>query len=142
MTAASKDRAAYERAGGGRYRHIPVAASEKIYAGTHVCFNATGYAVSGEDAADLTYAGVAAEYADNTSGADGAIYIKVWCKGVFRFAYNPGDAARTNIGDKVYVMDDSTVATAASMTHDILCGRIHDYVDASNVDVDIEHTWS
>jgi len=141
MTAATADRSAFERAGGGRFCHFPVAAETEIFTGTLVCLDDSGYAVPAADTASYVFVGVAAEGADNSSGSDGDINIKVWRKGVFRFAYNPGSAARTNIGDTVYVYDDSTVTVAGSVTNDHKCGKIHDYVDASNVDVDIEHIW-
>jgi len=142
MTAATADRAAYERAGGGRYSHFEMAAGAKIYAGTQVCLDASGYAVSAADTASYVFVGVAAEQVDNTDGNNGDLRIKVWRKGVFKFAYNPGDAARTNVGDIVYIKDNQTVTIAASVTHDVVCGRIFEYVDASNVYVDIEHTWA
>lgn len=85
-----------------------VGAGSKIFAGAIVMKNATGYAVKGATATGQIALGVAQELADNTSGADGAIKVKVR-KGTFRFA-NDGTITIADIGGTAYIVDDQTVA--------------------------------
>lgn len=106
MAALTKDRDTARRQGED-FQH-PVAAAKKIFAGSIVMLNATGYATPGAVATTLKPAGVAQEQVDNSAGADGDVNVNVR-KGVFRFA-NDGTVARADIGGTAYVVDDQTVA--------------------------------
>jgi len=130
MTALTTDRATPAR-DGERYSH-PVAATAKIYAGSLVVLNATGYAAPGSTATGLIAAGRAEAQVDNSAGADGALSVEV-STGVFRFV-NEGDITRAHIGDSAYITDDQTVT--AVTTGRSVAGTITD-VDASGVWVKI-----
>ncbi|MDW7643445.1 MAG: hypothetical protein SCI25_00220 [Desulfuromonadales bacterium] len=90
---------------------VPVAATAKIYAGSLVVANATGYAAPGSTALNLTALGRAEEYKDNSAGADGALTVLVRRGKAFKFA-NDGVAPVTQaaVGKTCYIVDDETVA--------------------------------
>lgn len=112
---------------------FPVGAAKKIYAGTLVALNATGYAVPAADTAGLRVIGRAEQEIDNSAGADGDLTINV-TRGIFRYD-NSGTHAFTkaDIGKRAYVEDDSTVAS--QNTHGVTAGIIVDF-DSDGVWVD------
>ncbi len=113
----------------------PVAAAKKIYAGSLVVLNATGYAEPGSTATTLTASGRAEAQVDNSSGADGALTITVR-RGVFRFS-NHGDAVtRTEIGKSCYIVDDQTVAKTSGTSTRSVAGKVID-LDGSGVWVEV-----
>lgn len=112
----------------------PVYQSTKIYAGSLVMLNSTGYAIPGADTASCTFVGVAQEYIDNSAGASGAKRVTVRRLGCHRFAYG-GTAAITLIGTMVYLVDDQTVNVAGSTTNDIPCGKV------AQVDTTLNQVW-
>lgn len=87
---------------------VPVAKGEFIPAGTIVCINAAGYAVSGQAATGLTYAGRAEEFVDNTGGADGAARVLIRRHKAFRWL-NDGTVTQAMLGQRVYVLDNRTL---------------------------------
>lgn len=112
MTALTADRNTARRAG-DEYSH-PVAASTKIFAGSLVALNATGYAAPGSVATTLKVVGRAEEQIDNSAGADGAKSVKV-SRGVFKFAnHGTNTLNRTHIGSTCYIEDDQTVGSSAT----------------------------
>lgn len=113
-----------------------VAESTIIYSNSLVCLNTSGYAVSAADTANFKFLGVAAEYVDNSAGANGDKSVRVWRKGVYEFGAS--SMAITNIGDAVFVLDDQTVGTGAQATNDVACGKIAGYKSATSVVVDID----
>jgi len=119
----------------------PVAASTKIYKGSLVMINSSGYAIPGADTASCVFVGVAQEQIDNSSGSNGDKRVTVKRVGCFEFAYG-GTAAITDVGTAVYLVDDQTVNAAGSTSNDIKCGVISQ-VDATNnlVWVDIGLAW-
>ena len=119
----------------------PVAASTKLYAGSMVMLNASGYAVPGADTASCKFVGVAQEYVDNSSGSNGDKRVTVRRMGCFKFGYG-GTAAITDVGTAACLSDDQTVNVAGSLTNDIPCGRITQ-VDTTNNEVwiDIGLAW-
>ena len=74
--------------------------AEKIYKGTMVDIDATGYAVQIAETASLVFAGVAAETVDNSAGSPGAKSISVRTTGEFKFKTT--GLAQTNVGDIAY----------------------------------------
>lgn len=89
----------------------PVAATKKIYAGSLVAANATGYATPGATVTTLTALGRAEESVDNTSGADGAKTVTIRRKRAFKFANLGGDpVTQASLGKDCYIVDDQTVA--------------------------------
>lgn len=93
----------------GDYLVLKVAASTKIFAGSLVAVNGSGFAVPGSSTDGLKGVGRAEDYADNTSGANGDAVIKVK-KGVFKFS-NDGTLPVTwaDIANNCYIKDDGTV---------------------------------
>ncbi len=87
---------------------LPVAASATIHAGSIVMLNSTGFAVKGQTATGLTYAG-RAEQALSNLGADGAGDIMVRRNKAFLFK-NDGSITQAHVLKPCYVIDDETVA--------------------------------
>ncbi|MDD2904280.1 MAG: hypothetical protein PHU44_17780 [Syntrophales bacterium] len=133
MAALTKDRATPYRE--GIEVEYPVAASTKIYAGSLVCANATGYAVPAADTAGLRLAGVALEQVDNSTGADGAKNVRVRRHGVFEF--DAASITQAMVGDPMYAVDDHTFDDAAGPTNDIKVGVLVKYGSATKGWIDI-----
>ncbi|MBP5738079.1 MAG: hypothetical protein J6X38_03240 [Abditibacteriota bacterium] len=89
-----------------------MAAEAKIFAGTIVCLNGSGYAVPGSDTSGLKMAGVAYETVDNTNGADGGKSVRVYTKGTFAFA--DSGAVQSDVGKIFYIADDKTVTNGST----------------------------
>lgn len=90
---------------------VPVATNVKIYAGSLVVANASGFAAPGSSAATLTALGRAAESVDNTGGANGAKTVRVDRKDAFKFANLAADpVVQADFGKTCYIVDDQTVA--------------------------------
>jgi hypothetical protein len=121
MTALSSNR--YTKHRDGIITAHPVKAATKIYKGSLVCADSTGYAVRGADSAGCVFLGIAIEEADNSSGANGALSIRVQTSGVFSFAKS-GSITQASLGSALYIVDDQTVGLAATTTNDIACGRL------------------
>lgn len=130
MTALTEDRNTERR--DGEIISVGVAATAKIFAGSIVCKNSSGYAVPGSDTAGLVTLGRAEEYVDNSAGADGdkAILVR---KGCFKFGGSGFTVA--DIGKPLFVSDDQTVALS---TANSVCAGIFDaFESATDVWVDM-----
>ncbi|ELD8087484.1 hypothetical protein QJC37_001033 [Salmonella enterica] len=99
----------------GELLPVPVAAGEFIPAGTIVCINAKGLAVGGNETADLTYAGRAETFVDNTGGKDGDATVLVRRKKVFRWL-NDGTITQDMLFKPVYILNNRTLAGADGAT--------------------------
>lgn len=116
----------------GVFESHGVAASTRIYAGSLVCRNASGYVIPAADTATYKVQGIAQEEANNSSGSAAAIQCKTkW--GVARLATSGMGAG--DEGKPVYVTDDQTVCLAASSTNKVGAGIILDVISATEVDV-------
>ena len=94
---------------------VPVAASSKIYAGSIVVANASGYAVKGSKATGLTYLGRAEEQVDNSSGSDGDIHVLVRRNRAFKWKnFATSKVTQAEQGKSCYIEDDETVAKASA----------------------------
>ena len=124
MAALTKDRATPYR--DGIEIDFPVAANTKIYAGSLVCANTTGYAVPAADTPGLKFAGVALEQADNTGGANGAKTVRLRRSGVFEF--DAASITQAMVGTAMYIVDDHTMDDATGPTNDIRIGILVKYV--------------
>ncbi|MBT0664773.1 hypothetical protein KI809_10720 [Geobacter pelophilus] len=90
---------------------VPMATNKKIFAGSMVAANATGFATPGATATTLTYLGRAEEFKDNTGGADGAKTVLVRRKHAFKWKNSAGDAVtQAELGKTCYIVDDETVS--------------------------------
>lgn len=134
MSALTKDRNTVMKQ--GDYAAYPVKTGVKIYAGSIVAVGTDGYAIPGADTAGYRFVGVSRDFVDNTGGASGALSVEVWRKGCFELA--SAGMARSNTGDKVYIVDDQTVGLAATTVNDVPCGMISEFYSATSVYVDID----
>ena len=90
---------------------VPVAGGAKIFAGSLVVANATGYAAPGSTATGLTYLGRAEEFVDNTGGGDGAKTVRVRRRKAFLWKNSGTDPVdQSSLGKTVYIEDDETVS--------------------------------
>lgn len=121
------------RVGDGRRFRDPVVADTRIFAGSMVALNATGFALKAVTTATRVR-GVALAEADNTDGAAGDVFVEIE-RGPFLFrndTTNP--VTRAHIGTSVYVVDDNTVGSSATST--IVAGKCLD-VSPEGVTVEI-----
>lgn len=132
MAALAKDRDTARRDGVNFGDQM--AANAKIYAGSIVVLNATGYAAPGSTATGLKARGMAEEQVDNTGGADGAKTVRVR-NGVFRFGNSAAadEITIADIGNNCYIVDDQTVAKTDGTGSRSVAGKI--------VDVDSHGVW-
>lgn len=135
MTALTKDRNTKRR--DGVQFNDPVAASTRIFAGSLVCLNASGFAVPGSTATTLKARGVAQEHVDNSTGGAGALRVETR-RGVFPFANSAAtdEITRVDIGADAYIVDDQTVAKTHATNSRSVAGVIRD-VDSDGVWVEI-----
>lgn len=114
---------------------LGIAANKKIFAGSLVARDASGYATPGATATTLLGMGRAAETIDNTGGAAGALQVPI-DKGVFRFANSATDpVVIADIGNDCYIEDDQTVSHTD--TNQSVAGKVFD-VDSLGVWVKFE----
>jgi hypothetical protein len=98
---------------------LPMAAV-KIWKGSLVAVNATGYATPAATTAGLVVLGRAEDTVDNSAGAAGDLNINVR-RGVFRFTNSSSTGALTqaDVGKVCYVVDDVTVSRLDAGTRPI-----------------------
>jgi len=131
---------------------IPVAGGVKLYMGGFVCTGHDGYARPAADEPYYIFEGMALwpcdahgnrleltdNCIDNTGGDDGDYYVDVMRRG--RLRVDSADAVTQSAMSCIaYVSDDATVALlAASVDHDIRCGRVDRIIDADTVEISID----
>lgn len=99
----------------GKTLVLPVKANTRIYEGSLVVVDSTGYAIPGKKAEGLLAAGRAEEFVDNTGvgNGNGVKSVRVR-RGVFKFnndGTNPITA--TDLLKDCYILDDETVTMLA-----------------------------
>jgi hypothetical protein len=111
----------------GQVVSLPVAASERIFAGALVARDANGYATPGATATGLLGAGRAEAQADNSSGSAGDLSVEVR-KGVFKFENSTGadEITSADIGSDCYIVDDQSVAGTDGTGTRSVAGRVFD----------------
>ena len=113
---------------------VPVAAGVKIFAGSLVVANASGFAAPGATAANLSALGRASESVDNTVGANGDKLVIVDRKAAFKFVNLPADAVTQADFCKVcYIVDDQTVAKTSNAGARSVAGKV--------VGIDSDGVW-
>ena len=123
MTALTSDRNTPYRDGG--VLTVAVAAGVKIFAGSLVCANATGFAVPGSVSTSQTYLGRADEAVSNVDGLDGTRTVKVLRKKAFHWANHAADlVTQGDVGKTCYVVDDQTVAKTNGTGTRSAAGRV------------------
>lgn len=126
MAAATKDRNTELKVDLG-LKSYPVKASTKIYKGTLVAIDSAGYAIPAADAASNRVVGVADAQADNSSGANGDINLKVRT-GVAKFTAS--SITQAMVGQIMYVVDDQTFDEALG-TNGVKAGRLLEFISAT-----------
>lgn len=117
--------------GQGQIRPYRLAAVD-VFQGALVSVTAaTGFATNAGDTAGTKFVGVADKTARNATGAAGAKKVRVWATGVIDLVAS--GATQAWVGQKVYAMDNQTVALAATATNDILVGVVTEFVSATKV---------
>lgn len=122
-------------------RVVPVAASTKIYAGSLVALNASGYAIPTSADSAFKILGVAEAQADNSSGSAGAINVTV-LRGCFGFVNSSSTDALSSvdIGALCYAVDDQTLARTSSRGVRPIVGRVQ-AIENPLVFVEIGHEF-
>lgn len=129
------------------YWNYPVAASTKIYYGTMVAVNSSGYLVPAADTSGLSFVGIAQPntpggVADNSAGASGG---EVSCPVAPIMDQAPGQrwsvlncsgADHTWINQHVFASDDHTVTLAGGSTNKVGVGKVIEVISATAVKVD------
>ncbi len=133
MAGLTRDRATAYR--DGIEVEYPVAAATKIYAGSMVCVNGSGFAAPAADTSGYRFVGVALEQLDNGSGANGDRLVRVRRSGVFEF--DAASITQAMVGSPMYAADDHTFDDAAGPTNDIKVGVLVKYVSATKGWIDI-----
>jgi hypothetical protein len=116
---------------------VPVAANTRVFSGSLVCVNSSGYAVPAADSAGLKFMGVATAQADNRNGANGDLSVIVRRRGRYRLDY-AGTLVQSGLGASVYAVDDHTVDAANGVTDDVLVGSIAKPAGSDQCWVDID----
>lgn len=109
--------------------------TDVVYQGG-MAMQSAGVIVAGADTASCTFVGVAAQTVDNSAGAADK-YISVFRRGIFSLAAASA-AEATWVGQKMFIVDDQTVALAGTPTNDVYVGICVKVVSATEVLVDID----
>ncbi len=112
-------------------------AAVKIPKGALVNINAAGFATNATDAASETFAGVAYETVDNSTGSAGDKEIRVENRGTFVFVDGGGNGAQTDVGVEFKVVDNQTITDAAT-SNNLKAGICVESIDANTVRVKID----
>jgi len=132
MAALTLDRITEKKVPG--YKHYPVKGATKLFAGSLVAVDATGFALPAADAAGLKVVGVASVQVDNTTGADGARSVTVEAPILARFA--AVSITQAMVGRVMYVVDDQTFDDALG-TNGIKAGRLVEFLSTTEGWLDI-----
>ncbi len=117
---------------------VPVAAGERIFAGSLVCADADGHAVPAADTDGLKFMGVATVQADNRNGSDGDVRVVVRRRGRYCLAY-AGTLVQAGLGAAVYAVDDQTVDSANGVSNNVLVGSVAKVSGAEECWVDVDY---
>jgi hypothetical protein len=120
----------------GSVQAFPVATNVAINQGDIVCQNTGGYSRQGGDVAGLRFSGIAAETVDNTGGADGAKWIIVFRRGVFKLAAS--SITQAMVGTAMYIVNATTIDDATGPTNDVRVGVLVKYISNTEGCVDLE----
>jgi hypothetical protein len=116
----------------GIIQNFGVYTNTRIFAGTMVCLNSSGYAVPAADTSGYIVIGRASKTVDNRTGQagagdSGALTIDVE-RGVFGWT-GRGISSDTAVGSVCYVSDDNSVTNGAG-SNSIIAGTVVDYSDS------------
>jgi hypothetical protein len=111
------------------WQAYPVAAATRIYGGSLVALNATGFAVPAANTANFKVVGIAQQRADNSTGADGA--LKVVVEAPVRALLKATAITQAMVGATMYVVDDETFDDATG-ANSIVAGTLSEFVSATS----------
>ena len=113
---------------------VPVGAGERLYGGTMVFTNATGYGAATTASGANLFSGINRFEVDNTGGADGDLTAETWRRGLFLLKGSGFTMADRD--KKAYASDNYTVTTTP--TDNTYIGTIKVVESATDVRVDID----
>ncbi len=138
MTVLAADKASKTKT--GRIYSYPVDGGSLIFKGALVVVNAAGFLEPAADAAaKSSVVGIAFEQADNVSGSDGDISVRVIADVRVVMAATAITAAM--IGDTMHVVDDATVDDAVG-TNGVVAGTLVEFLSATEGMIYIPHPVS
>lgn len=126
MAALTKDRITERKELG--FKAYRMAASTKIYAGSLVALNTSGYAVPAADTAGFQVIGIADAQYDNSTGAAADLWCKVFAPCLAKLPTI--SITQAMLGRPMFVVDDQTVDDAQG-TNKVLAGVLREYVSAT-----------
>lgn len=105
-----------------KVRSVPVSASQNIRTGDLVNIGSNGFALVATSGSSLVFGGVAIEDANNSTGANGDVDVKLACYGAVQLRF---DSAVTNasLDSLVYVSGSGLVKTVSG-SNPVTVGRI------------------
>jgi len=110
---------------------VPGANSITFYKGGLYCFQADGYV--GQPADGLSFAGVC--WSNKVNGASGTERVQLADGAIFLMTF--AGLAIANVGDLVYVTAaDNSLATVTSTSNSLVCGKLVEFVSATQGWVD------
>jgi len=109
-------------------------AVDEIFAGALLKINAAGFLAPAAAEVGATFAGVAYEDNDNSSGSAGDIASKVIAQGLFLL--EGSGFAQADVGELVYASDDQTISTTQGANEQEV-GVIKEFISATQVWVQI-----
>ena len=121
----------------GEIISVPVIGSDTIFKGALVCDAGTGFASPCIESENGVFLGVAVEKADNSSGADGDIEVRVNKIGVYQIPKTT--AVKTDVGVEAFIQVDKRVTTATT-TNSISAGFVVALVDSATVKLRIDRS--
>lgn len=110
-------------------RGYPVVASDIIYKGGLVALDTDGYLNPAANTTGWKVKGVAVRLADNSAGASGDVTVQV--RSGISVNVLIASAAQTNVGDIVYVTDDTTVTFTAG--NNVIAGYVEEIISSTEV---------
>lgn len=133
MTAASADRQTVLRSTLTLIGGLSLAASTEIFAGTFVCYDTSENIVPADDTAGYKFAGLVRQAKDNSSGSAGDLKAELITTGIVKMTGS--GFAEGDLGKRVYLIDDQTVALAehASVTKYVGLGVVVEIESATSV---------
>lgn len=135
----------------GAYVAYPIKASApKIWKGAPIFINSAGHAYA-NDGTTLTitngdmFVGVSDDTVDNSAGAAGDNYVRVWAEGIVAMPI-AATAAQTDVGQNVYVNNatDDALVTLTSDTGNpqVTVGKIVEILSTTSVYVALTGVYS
>lgn len=135
MTALSADRQTTRKdMGAGGIKSYP-AGVDVIYQGGMVGIPSDGYVEAMVVGTCLRFAGVAVEKVDNSGGSNGDLDVRVYTKGVYKFAAS--SITQAMVGKMMYAVDDQTFDDDPGV-YGVPVGILVEYVSTTEGWIDIE----